>query len=227
MEELGRGIVLEPLAAGALVAAGAARRGARRRRAGAPGCRRSPTPRRCVVLAHQERAARYRLDACRDARPTQRRRRLDGRPARRASCRPATRPTPSSCRRASAAPTTTRRHRAVPRRARRAASTVRGYATQDGAPRRRSRRSTAAPATLDRAEDGVRRARARRRHRHRRALRRSGRRDGQAGRDHGRVHEHAQAVRRDDRDLPGAAPPHRRHEDAARAGALDELLRDA
>ncbi len=30
-----------------------------------------------------------------------------------------------------------------------------------------------------------------------------------------------------DRQLPGAAPPHRRRQDAARAGALDELLRDA
>ena len=46
------------------------------------------------------------------------------------------------------------------------------------------------------------------------------------GRDHGRVHEHAQAVRRGDRHLPGAAPPHGRHEDAAGAGALDELLRE-
>jgi alkylation response protein AidB-like acyl-CoA dehydrogenase len=42
---------------------------------------------------------------------------------------------------------------------------------------------------------------------------------------HGGVHEHAQAVRRHAGQLPGAAPPHRRREDAARAGPLDELLR--
>ena len=82
---------------------------------------------------------------------------------------------------------------------------VRAYPTQDGAraaelvlERRRRHRALLAPAT---AFAG---ARTRGRHRHRRALRRGRRRDGQAGRDDGRVHEHAQAVRR------ARSPPSRR-----------------
>ena len=74
------------------------------------------------------------------------------------------------------------------------------------------------PGRLDRAG-------ARHGHRHRRHLRRSRRRDGQDAGRHGRVHEHAQAVRRGHQQLSGAAPPHRRHEDAAGTGPLDELLR--
>ena len=57
--------------------------------------------------------------------------------------------------------------------------------------------------------------------RHRGARRRSGRRDERDARDHGRLPQAAQAVRRADRQFPGAAAPRRRHADRARAGALD------
>ena len=53
------------------------------------------------------------------------------------------------------------------------------------------------------------------------ACRRSGRRDERDARDHRRLPQAAQAVRRADRQLPGAAAPRRRHADRARAGALD------
>ena len=100
---------------------------------------------------------------------------------------------------------------------------VRGYPTQDGA-RAAELTLSATPATLISADgaDALERAH---RHRHRRDLRRGGRPDGPAGGDHRRLHEHAQAVRRADRQLPGPAPPHGRREDAARARPLDELLR--
>ena len=103
---------------------------------------------------------------------------------------------------------------------------MRGYPTQDGACAAELRLKAPPRIELLPRRRGLRRARARDRPRHRRALRRSRRRDGQAGRADGRVHEHAQAVRRRDRHLPGAAPPHRRRQDAARTGPLDELLRE-
>ena len=55
--------------------------------------------------------------------------------------------------------------------------------------------------------------------RHRAGLRRSGRRDEVRLRHDARVPEDAQAVRRADRHLPGAAAPHRRPVHRARAGA--------
>ena len=56
-------------------------------------------------------------------------------------------------------------------------------------------------------------------------MRRSGGCDGQDFGHHRRVHEHAQAIWRGHCQLPGAAPPRGRHEDAAGAGPLHELLR--
>ena len=53
------------------------------------------------------------------------------------------------------------------------------------------------------------------------ARRRSGRRDERDARDHGRLPQAAQAVRRADRQFPGAAAPRGRHADRARTGALD------
>ena len=227
MEELGRGLVLEPYAAVALVATSVLRRGheaargavaaAHRRRQGD----RRARPRRSAQ-------SRYRLDARRDDRARQRpglaaERRQERR------CRPATRPTRSS--------SGARQRRSRRRGRHRACSSSiarRSRASRCAAIRRRTARARAELVLTEAAGHELvapgaafAGARARGRHRHRRALRRGGRRDGQAGRDHGRVHEHAQAVRRADRHLPGAAPPHRRRQDAARAGALDELLRDA
>ena len=221
MEELGRGLVNAPYAQAALVAptllsaapAGAAGRLAaedRRRRgaggAGAPGARRAlpAEPRRPRSATR----SRRRLDAHRhqDRRAGRRR----GRCLHRAGAHRAARSTTPP-----ASP--------VPGRQRGAGVHVRGYPTQDGA-RAADLVLADTPATLI-SRDGLARAGACGRRRHRRAVRRRRGPDGHAGRHHGRLHEHAQAVRRDDRQLPGAAPPHRRREDAARAGPLDELLR--
>ena len=60
-----------------------------------------------------------------------------------------------------------------------------------------------------------------RRLRDRAALRRSGRRDQVRQRRHARIPQDAQAVRRADRHVPGAAAPHGRHGDQRRAGAVD------
>src|SRR5207245_1773939 len=56
-------------------------------------------------------------------------------------------------------------------------------------------------------------------------LRRSGRRVAGASGLHGRVREDAQAVRRPDREVPGAAAPHGGDAHPRRAGAVDELPR--
>ena len=137
MEELGRGIVLEPYAPVA---------GRRRRcwRGAAPTpCKAAWLPRiaggeALVVLAHQERAGalppRLTCDATADAG----RQRLAAERRTRASSPPATRPTPSSCRRASRRGDD-RRHRACSWSSAGPAGVAGpGYATQDGAPRRRS-----------------------------------------------------------------------------------------
>ena len=100
---------------------------------------------------------------------------------------------------------------------------LRGYPTQDGA-RAADLVLADTPATLLTLR-GPCRARARRRRGHRRALRRRRGPDGPHGRHHCRLHAPAQAVRRGAGHLPGAAPPHRRRQDAARTGPLDELLR--
>ena len=108
---------------------------------------------------------------------------------------------------------------------RRAGRRVRGYPTQDGA--RAAElviEATPAPSSWSRRRGARRRSSARVDVGIAALCAEAVGADGQAGRDHGRVHEHAQAVRRADRELPGAAPPHRRRQDAARAGALDELL---
>ena len=63
MEELGRGIVLEPLAQ-ALIAGGVLGGYAPRRGEVRTGCRRIAGGEALVVLAYQERKARYRLDVC-------------------------------------------------------------------------------------------------------------------------------------------------------------------
>ena len=100
MEELGRGLVNAPYAQAALVAPTLL--------AAAPAALQDAwLPKiaggeALVVLAQQERAARYRLDHV-ATRARRGRRRLDAQRHQDASCRPATRPMPSSSRRASAA----------------------------------------------------------------------------------------------------------------------------
>ena len=119
----------------------------------------------------------------------------------------------------------TERHRTVPRRCQSAAA-CRGAAirpwTACAPPKSRCRTSRSAPTPLigepgnaypliEQVVDSGIAALARR----------GGRRDGRDARDHGRLPEAAQAVRRADRQLPGAAAPRRRHADRARTGALD------
>ena len=144
MEELGRGIVLEPYRGGR---AGRDQPAAERRTrpASAAWLHGIAEGSELVVLAHQERAARYRLAQVETTATNvggtwqpQRRRR--------ASCRPARTPMRSSCRRASAARSTTPAGIApLPRRARATTGVaVRGYPTQDGA--------SAADLTLDQRE---------------------------------------------------------------------------
>ena len=149
MEELGRGLVLEPYAHGALVAPALLAHAADATLQRAVAAEASPQATALVVLAHQERARALPPATTSTTEGEAEHRRLEHRAARRASCRRATRPTPSSCRRASSAQHRRRgRHRAVPRRtqgdrrARRAATRRR---TARAPP---SSRSTHAPATL-------------------------------------------------------------------------------
>ena len=79
-----------------------------------------------VVLAQQERKARYRLDVC-ETKAAESRRRLDRHAVPRASCRPATRPTPSWCR-----PPSTARSRCSWWNAGPTACPHAGYGTQEG-----------------------------------------------------------------------------------------------
>src|SRR3954471_19866418 len=93
-----------------------------------------------------------------------------------------------------------------------------GAAHARRAPRRRRAAARGA------GEEALRRRRAPRGDgglRQRAAVRRSGGRAAIRLRHDARVPEDAQAVRRADRHLPGAAAPHRRHVHLARAGALD------
>ena len=103
--------------------------------------------------------------------------------------------------------------------------TRRGYPTQDGrraaeialAGRRARRRCSANPAAAGAVIERVDRRR------DRRAVRGGGRRDGRSGRDDDRVSEDAQAVRRADRLVPGAAASRRRHGGRARTGAQHDV----
>ena len=147
----------------------------------------------------------------------------------RASCRSATRPTPSSCRaRVSGAADDAARHRAVPGRTRAPpASTTQGYALQDGSRAAEVDARRRAGHAAGRRRPGLRRAGAGRRHRHRRAGAEAvGAMDKlfELTVDYMNTRKQFGVA---DRHLPGAAPPRRRHEDAARTRALDELLRDA
>ena len=229
MEELGRGLVLEPYAHGALVATSAARRtrrrrcsrslaAAHRRGQGRSSCWRTRSAARATASAHvDDRRARQRPTPGSSA-------------ARRASCRPATRPIAFI----------------VPARVSAAAiddaAGIGLFLVERGAARRRRcaatrRRTARAPPTStlnDAAGD--------------RADRAPG--AGFAALEHavdvGIAALCAEAVGAMDKlvaltveymntrkqfgvpiaHLPGAAPPHRRRQDAARAGALDELLRE-
>ena len=228
MEELGRGLVLEPYAAVALVATslleGRPRAGRRR-----SWLQRIAEGKELVVLAHEERRSRYRLAhvettaheqpaapgssaARKIVVPGRRRSRRLHRPGARQRRRRRRRPA-SAC---------------SSSRAGEPGVEVRAYPTQDGASGADlvlkgagGDRAAAAPATAFAAlEHAV---------------------------DIGIAALCAEAVGAMDKlvaitveymntrkqfgvpiaTLPGAAPPHRRRQDAARAGALDELLRDA
>ena len=185
MEELGRGLVNAPYAAGALVAPSVL--------AQAPDAVQSAwLPRLAsgetlIVLAHQERASRYRLaQVATTAKRAGNGWQLSGHK----SVVPAADEADAFI---------------VPARTAGAAddakgialflvekgakgTQIQGYPTQDGA-RAGELKLADTPATLI-EEDAPRDARARGRHRHRRGLRRRCRRDGQAGGADGRVHEH-------------------------------------
>jgi alkylation response protein AidB-like acyl-CoA dehydrogenase len=213
MEELGRGIVLEPFAQ--TLVAGACSAATPTRAPRKTGCRRSPAARRIVVLAYQERKARYRLDVCEaQATPARHGWSLNGDKS--------VVPVGDQADAFLVPGQGGRQDRPVPGRAQR--SGVKPAAT--------------APGRRPRGRSGVREADA--------TLVTA---DGLAALEHAvdigiactcaeavgvmdktdaahrRIHEHAQAVRRDAGHLPGAAPSHGRHEDAAGTGALHELLR--
>jgi alkylation response protein AidB-like acyl-CoA dehydrogenase len=192
-EELGRGLVLEPYAAVALVATSLLRAG--HEAAAAPRLQHIAEGKEIVVLAHEERRSRYRLAHVETtAHGSGHAWRLSGRKI--------------------AVPAGgTANAFIVPARVSGGVDDVAGiglflvspgqpgvevraYPTQDGASGADLVLKEAAAIELVAPGRRLRRARARGRHRHRCALRRGGRRHGQAGRDHGRVHEHAQAVRR-------------------------------
>ena len=223
LEELGRGLMPEPmlstvlLGANALLLGGSAAQKQEHLPAVAAG-------ERLLTVAYQEARSRYDLAPRRDQ--GRRRPAAAGRSAaRRSRCSTATSPTPDRDRRGP---------RAAPRDAKGITLFVARAPTRRASRSSASRASTAgtsrscgsttcgstptrSSATVD---DGGDAARARARPRHDRALRRDARRDAGRVRDDQRVPEDARAVRRADRQLPGAQAPRREDVHRARAGAL-------
>ena len=194
MEELGRGLVNAPYAAGRAGGAGAAGRRARgaagrlaaedRRRRGAGGagaCRSAPRATGCNHVGHARRRSRRRPG--RSAAP-------------RAWCRPATRPTPSSCRRASRGADDDAAGIGLFLVDARAPASACAATRRRTAPRAAELVLADTPATLITARrPGARSSTRSTSASPRSAPKRVGA-DGPAGGHHRRVHEHAQAVRR-------------------------------
>ena len=230
MEAIGEGLVVEPYLA--TVGAGRPVRRPRRlaRRSRSASCPRSSQGKHTLAFAHTEPGARYDLAPGRRCAPAARATASCSTATSAWCCTAAAADTLVVSARTAGGDTDAARHQPVPgrsrTRARRHRQGVPHASTSCAPPTSASPAcASAADALLGREGAGLPADRGGRRLRHRAPLRRGGRRHPLRQRRHARVPEDAPAVRRADRQLPGAAAPHGRHGDQLRAGALDGLPR--